>query len=48
MPFRTRGLDFCFHFGLGEWRERQGGKLIRRFEQMCHPAAPYLCPQQGF
>ncbi len=47
-PFRTRGVDFCFHFGLGEWGERQGRKLISRFEQMCHSAAAYLRPQQSF
>jgi hypothetical protein len=41
-------VDFCFHFGLGEWGERQGRKPISRFEQMCHPAAAYLRPQQSF
>jgi hypothetical protein len=38
-------MDFCFHFGLGEWRERQCGKPIRRFEQVLYPAALDLCPQ---
>jgi hypothetical protein len=41
-------VDFRFHFGFGERGERQGGKPIRRFEQMCHPVALRLCPQQGF
>jgi hypothetical protein len=32
MPFHAGGVDFRFHFGLGEWRERQFGKPIHRFE----------------
>jgi hypothetical protein len=47
-PFRTRGADFRFYFGLGERGEWQGGQLISCFEQMCHTATPYLRPQQGF
>src|SRR5438093_3120515 len=47
-PFRTRGVDFRLYFGLGERSERQCSKPIRRFEQMCHPAALHLCSQQGF
>jgi hypothetical protein len=41
-------VDFRFHFGLGERGERQCGKPISRFEQMCHPAALHFCPQQVF
>jgi hypothetical protein len=41
-------VDFRFHFGLGKWGERQGGKPVRRFEQMGYPAAAYLRPQQSF
>jgi len=44
-PCRTRGVDFRFYLGLGEWRKREGRKLIRRFKQVRHPEAPYLCPQ---
>jgi hypothetical protein len=43
-PFHTRSADFRCHFGLSEWVERQGGKSIRCFEQMGHPAALHLCP----
>jgi hypothetical protein len=46
-PFRTPGVDFRFYFGLGERGKRQGGKPISRVEQLCHPAALDLCPQQG-
>jgi hypothetical protein len=48
MPFRTCGVDFRFYFSLGERGEWQGSQLISCCEQMCHSAALYLRPQQGF
>jgi hypothetical protein len=41
-------VDFRPYFGFGEQGERQGGKPIRRFEQMGYPAALHLGSQQGF
>ena len=46
--FHTRGVDFRLHFGFGERGEWQCSQPICCFEQIGHPAALHLCPQQGF
>jgi hypothetical protein len=41
-------VDFRFHLSFSERGEWQCGKPISRLEQMGHPAALHLRPQQGF